>query len=227
MKYLSLLILFCILVQSAGAQDSAANKKSLWTKMKELKERRNSSTPSSESSLPIDEATGKVSFKEVVESKGASKTALFERAKKWQATKGSKTNPYTVTLENEEQGSLIAKGTFTMPAKRKKYVVQFVVNIATKQGKYRYDFTDFTIALETQAGGKAFGYGGFGTHSIKRAETLEYTLETFYPSRLTSREPVIKYFEEIDEDSFTAISKEMQSLAATLKQSMSTSESDW
>jgi hypothetical protein len=55
---------------------------------------------------------------------------------------------------------------------------------------------------------------------------LEYSLETFYPARLSGRKPAIKWFEEINKEAFAGINREMQSIASSLKQAAA-SKDDW
>ena len=176
--------------------------------------------------LPVDIATNKVSYADVIESRGASKKALFDKAKKWIATKNTTVNPYILTYETEQDGQVAGKGSFSLPGDRRKYVVQFAIKIAVKDGKCKYELTDLMIQFKTNAGSSSGGFSYFGGSSHHEAETLEYSIETFYPSRLNSKKPVIKWYEEIRGDAFEAIQKEMQSIASSLRQSMSSKE-DW
>lgn len=174
--------------------------------------------------LPVDPTTNKVTFAKIVEAPEVSSKDLLENAKKFLATKNTNTNPYTIKYENMEEGALIEEGTFTLPAERKKYMVTFTISINTKSGKYKYSITNFIIQHHTDEKSSYGGYGGWGSSSHKSAETLEYSLETFYPSRLTSKKPVIKFFEEIDEESFVTIHRELKSLAGALTQAMATKD---
>ncbi|OJW84160.1 MAG: hypothetical protein BGO69_11860 [Bacteroidetes bacterium 46-16] len=179
-----------------------------------------------EYTLPLDPATHKVSYADIGEAAGATKKALFEKAKKWILTKNTATNPYSVTFENEADGSVAGKGSFMLPGDRRKYIVQFAINLAVKDGKYKYSLTDFIVQYKTEAGSSGGGYGYWGHSSYHEAETLEYSLETFYPSRLDSRKPSIKWYEEINKKSFGEIDKTMQSIVGSLKEAMSANK-DW
>lgn len=177
--------------------------------------------------LPVDPKTGKVSYYEVVTAPGQSLDKVFGRARKWIATKHSDAHPYTINYENEKDGSLTAKGSFTLPAERRKYIVQFLVNISTKDGRYKYEFTDLLIQFTTAAGASGGGFGYWSSSSYKEAETLQYSIETFYPIRLErKRKPDIQWFEEINTKSFEDIDREIRSLAGSLKEALA-KDSDW
>ena len=176
--------------------------------------------------LPVNPTTNKVTYTDILTEGDETKAKLFAKAKKWFVTKNTELNPYSITLENEQEGSIVGKGTFPLPGDRRKYTVQFAVNIATKDGKCKYELTDLVIKFRTNAGSSGGGWGGYGGSSYREAETLEYSLETFYPSRLDSKKPVITWYEEIRSRAFEAIDKEMQSIAASLKQSLVAKE-DW
>lgn len=176
--------------------------------------------------LPIDAGTNKVAYSEIVTVSGQSQKQLFTKAQKWILGKNSTANPYAISLDNATDGSITGKGSFSLPVDRRKYTVQFVINIACKDGKIRYSFMDLVIQFKTQAGSSGGGFGYWGGSSYHEAEILEYSLETFYPSRLTSKKPVIKWYEEIRKEAFDAIDREMQSIASSLKQTMSVKE-DW
>jgi hypothetical protein len=179
-----------------------------------------------EYTLPLDPTTHKVSFADVGEAAGSTRKSLFEKGKKWILTKNSATNPYTVTFESEAEGTVTGKGTFMLAGDRRNYVVQFTINIATKDGKYKYDLTDFIIQYKTEAAYHSGGYGMWSHTTHTEAENLEYSLETFYPSRLDSRKPSIKWYEEINKKSFGQISQTMQTIVGSLRQAMSSKE-DW
>lgn len=176
--------------------------------------------------LPVDATTNKVTYSEVVQVQGATKKSLFAKAKKWVATKNTEQNPYTISLETEQDGTIVGKGTFSLPGDRNKYVVKFAINIATKDEKCRYEFTDLVIQYKRAAGSSGGGFSYWGGSSYHEAETLEYTIETFYPTRLNGRKPAIKFYEEIRANSFEAIDREMKSIVSSFKQAISIKE-DW
>ncbi|OJW82301.1 MAG: hypothetical protein BGO69_17070 [Bacteroidetes bacterium 46-16] len=173
-----------------------------------------------EYTLPFDPSTHKVNYTDVVEAQGAARKALYENGKKWILTKNSSTNPYSVSFDNEADGTVTGKGTFMLSGDRRNYVVRFTINIETKEGKYRYSFTDFIIQYQTEAEYHSGGYGMWRHTTHTDAQNLEYGLETFYPSRLEGRKPSIKWYEEINKKSFQQIDQTMQSLVGSLKQAM-------
>jgi len=176
--------------------------------------------------LPLNHTTNKVSYTDVVIADGESKAKLLAKAKKWIVSKNTEQNPYLISLENEQEGTIVGKGNFPLPGDRRKYTVQFAISIATKDGKCKYEFTDLVIKFRTNAGSSGGGWGGYGGSTHREAETLENSLETFYPSRLESKKPVIAWYEEIRRSAFEAIDREMQSIGASLKQSI-TAKEDW
>lgn len=177
--------------------------------------------------LPVDPKTGKVSYYEVVTVPGQSMDKLIGKAKKWVATKHSEAHPYTISYESEKDGNITAKGSFTLPAERRRYVVQFLVNISTKDGRYKYEFTDLLIQFTTAAGASGGGFGYWSSSSYKEAQTLQYSIETFYPIRLErKRKPDIQWFEEVNANSFEAINREIRTLLSSLKETL-TESNNW
>lgn len=176
--------------------------------------------------LPYDEVLKKVVYTSVVNADGQTQKSLYDKAKKWIATKKTEATPYSVVYDDEKSGSVNGKGTFMMPAGRNKYTVQFAINIQTKQGKIKYEITDIVIQFRTKAGSSGGGFGYWGGSTYHEAENLEYSLETFYPSRLESRKPSIKWYEDIGKKSFAMIDEEIKSLVGSLKQNIASKE-DW
>lgn len=216
-----LLIILLACSTCVHAQDSTQGKKTLWQKLHSINEENaDKSEQRNKDLLPINPATHKVSYTAVIEAPGATKSGLFSNAKKWILTKNSVTNPYTVSFENETGGNVTGKGSFMLPGDRQTYTVLFTINIDVKDGKYRYDFTDFVIRYKTEAGSSGGGYAYWGHSSYHEAQTLEYSLETFYPSRLHGRKPSIKWYEEINKKSFATIDRTMQSITGSLKEAM-------
>jgi hypothetical protein len=175
-----------------------------------------------ETALPVDQTTNKVSYAGVVDAPGSTSKALCERAKKWILTKNSTINPYTVSYEGD--GSITGKGTFTLPAKHFKYVVQFNIKVLTKDGKCRYEFTDLIVQYRTAAKSSAGGWAYHASSTHTDAETLEYSMETFYPSRLEGHKPKIKWYEEINSESIATVNREMQSIVNSFREAVSTKD---
>ena len=179
-----------------------------------------------EGPLPMDSTTHKVSYSGIVDAAGAPKESLFDNAKKWILTQNSKINPYTISYENETDGSVIAKGTFILLDEHRNFTTQFTITISVKDSRYKYDLSDFILQYKTEAGSHVSGYGMWSHATQTEAETLEYSLETFYPSRMHSRKPSIKWYEDIDRKSFELLDKIVQPILGSLKQTMA-GKSDW
>lgn len=176
--------------------------------------------------LPTNEATGKVNYSDIVDAPGISKKLLFDRAKKWLASKHSPANPYAINYENEQEGSIIGTGSFSLPSERRRYLVQFAIRILIKDGKFKYELTDLMMQYRSAAGSSGGGFAFYSGSSYRDAETIEYTIETFYPSRVKSRKPVIKWFDEINRESFELIDRQMKANANSLKQAVAAKE-EW
>ncbi len=178
--------------------------------------------------LSTDPNTGKVAYTGVVTATGQSKDVLFDKAKKWLQTKSSESNPYTITFENEGAGNITGRGMVSMPARDRNYVLVFAINIDTKDGKFRYCFTDLVIKFITPGGASTGGYGMWSSTTIRESEVLEYTIETFYPIRLEKRrKPSIKWFEEINKKTFENIDREMRAIEGSLISYLKERLSNW
>ena len=95
--------------------------------------------------LPLDEQ-GKVSFYEVVKADSLKADLLYSNAKNWLQSRG-----YTLAEMDSVGGRLVATNAF--PVYDKGYVtkkmhgkVGYQLSIEVKEGKYRYQFTNFVFA---------------------------------------------------------------------------------
>lgn len=92
---------------------------------------------------------GKANYTEVVIAEGVKKNALYIAAKKW-IVNSYKSAKAVIELDDKEAGEIITKGNFDvysdkimgMPIVQ---TVYHVLKIAVKDGKYRYEFTDFKV----------------------------------------------------------------------------------
>jgi len=219
--HITLLVLLFSMSMPLIAQNSVQKeKKPFWKNIRLPKSNAKLNAELAASAMPQNEETRKVTYQGTVEVPKISRLLLYSRAKKWIAENDIKANKITHFVENEETGTLVAKGAFTLPDLHKKYVVQYVLSISITQGKYSYDITDFTFHLDSAEVGKPFGLVDLGIQLPKKVILFDYTLETFYPSRLNSDQPKIKYFEEIHPSSFAAINREIKLLEGSLIQSM-------
>lgn len=97
--------------------------------------------------LPKDEATGKITWQDVIEVPGVSSDELFSRATAWVATAYKSAND-VIQMSDRAGGKLIVKGleshTFGGLAPFT-YYVRHSVTIEVKDGRYRYTISDFRV----------------------------------------------------------------------------------
>lgn len=118
--------------------------------------------------FPIDTATGKIMFSEVIYLDSVSKATLYIKAREW-FVKSFKSSKAVLELEDIEAGKLIGKGNFTAMTeesmndnefiKRKGLVskelrekknkgevgsVSFLISLYIKDGRYKYEITDLS-----------------------------------------------------------------------------------
>src|SRR5690606_33005985 len=123
-------------------------------------------TFSQNTNFPIDTATGKIKFSEVVYLDSIPKATLYTKAREW-FVRTFKSSKVVLELEDKEAGKLIGKGDFTAITeesmndnefiKKKGLVskelrekknkgevgsVSFIVSIYIKDGRYKYEITD-------------------------------------------------------------------------------------
>lgn len=99
--------------------------------------------------LPLDEKTGKITYVKVTEMKGISAGSLYEKAFGWANTFYK--NPGEVIRERDSVGGkLVCKARFKImnPPDKKGFStdagnVMYTLNIQFKDGRYRYEITDF------------------------------------------------------------------------------------
>jgi len=101
----------------------------------------------SQTHLPIDSTTGKINYTEVVKVDSISKTELFSRAKMWFA-KAFVSSQDVVQNADEANTVIFGKANFTGYTKAlgmifEQGIISFNLNIACKDGRYKYCFTDF------------------------------------------------------------------------------------
>jgi hypothetical protein len=98
--------------------------------------------------LPFDSTKGKVSYTAVVQVPGATQAELYGRAVKWMATLPS--NPAEQRVMDAASGTLVAHVgiPFTIQVPMKLPVTLWrQVNVQVKDGRAKYDITDFACQL--------------------------------------------------------------------------------
>jgi hypothetical protein len=100
--------------------------------------------------VPVDEDTKLITYKDVVTQEG-DKTKLYYRAIEW--VNANYKNPTEATrVRDEENGKLEIRAAFKVFNTDKKGlktdadVINYTLKLEFKPGKYRYTFTDFSIA---------------------------------------------------------------------------------
>jgi hypothetical protein len=97
--------------------------------------------------LPIDSLTGKINYTEVVSVDTLSnKQELFSRAREWFA-KAYKSSTKVIQMEDKESGKIVGKALIQvfykyMGLKPGGYI-NYTISIYIKNGKYKYELTDF------------------------------------------------------------------------------------
>lgn len=120
--------------------------------------------------LPVDSATQKVTYSEVVPVPGATKDQLYVRAKNLNMLREN------VKADNKAEGVYSYKGqinvTYPAPQVGMKHsgVVKYVVTLFLKDGKYKYVITNFVHESSKGNGGKLEG---------KLPECNKYVLTTY------------------------------------------------
>ena len=106
-------------------------------------------------SLPTDPATHLVAYTGVVEVPGATQAQLYDRAYEW-VVKNYGSAQRVIQMQDKEAGKIIVKG--RTPAYFKGHEFGWITHTLSfyvKDGKYKYDITDFAHDSDTYA------YGNF------------------------------------------------------------------
>ncbi len=121
--------------------------------------------------LPVSNETQKILYTEVVKVlDNSNKGLIYDRAFSW-----AQNNKYRITQMDKENGVMSCEGSFpvTYPGPRvgmnDNGVVKFTVTVNAKDGRYKYDITNFK-----HEGGKGKGNGG--ALELKSAECGKFVL---------------------------------------------------
>jgi len=101
--------------------------------------------------FPIDNITNKITYLEVVYLDSTSnKQDLFLRAKEWFAKTFNSANN-VIQMQDKKEGILIGKGSFevfitSLGMKNGGNYFNFTLSVYFKDGRYKYEFTDFTYS---------------------------------------------------------------------------------
>lgn len=106
-----------------------------------------------------------IAYTGVVEIPGASRDQLFTRARQW-FNETFASSKEVLQIADKETGELAGKGFMRviavykyMGTHRASVISDFVCNVWVKDGKYKYELSDFDAAYEKLDGGKSIGFG--------------------------------------------------------------------
>lgn len=104
--------------------------------------------PNAKGLFPLD-TNGKIVYTEVIEMQNVTKDALYSRAYEW-FTKAFNSAQNVIQMQDKENGKIIGKGIFDdinspgpLGMAGVKGYVKFTISIYLKDGKYKYEITDF------------------------------------------------------------------------------------
>ena len=121
-----------------------------------------------------------LTYTEVIQVDSVSKNELFYRAKNWfvNAFKSSKN---VIQNENKENGEIIGKATmkyypdYFVGSDNTKGYINYTIKIFVKEGRYKYEFTDFYHEPENK-NGHSFGYV---TNAVENPKPYSFSLKSW------------------------------------------------
>lgn len=165
------------------------------------------------------EETDKLSYSEVMTVEGISKQELYNRGKLWFAKAFNSANN-VIQLDDKESGEIVGKALFIYKpsmlsaSEQTKGPVRYTVSLSFKDGRYKYEVTDFN---HDPAGNS---YGSISVGVI--------TKDDQYPEEKAKNK---KLKDKVWQDIKKQIENEILPLIANLKESMSktaeTKKNDW
>lgn len=93
--------------------------------------------------LPADPESGKITYEEVVQADGLSKSDLYSNALEWFALKYNSAND-VIQLKDESSGKIIGKGIFKIVYYTRDPSIHHTISIYTKDGRYKYVISDLS-----------------------------------------------------------------------------------
>jgi len=108
--------------------------------------------------LPIDNLTNKITYSEVVYVDSlANKEELFSRAREWFA-KAYKSSTNVIQMEDKESGKIVGKALMkvyhkTLGSNYPSGYINYTISIYLKDGRYKYEVTDFHHTGQLVSGG--------------------------------------------------------------------------
>jgi len=112
------------------------------------------------SKLPIDSLTGKIVYSEVMHvDSSATRQELFSKAREWFA-KAYKSSKNVIQMEDKESGKIVGKALMQVYYKnRQDGYINYTISIQVKDGRYKYEVTDFYHTGQDVSGGSIPDFG--------------------------------------------------------------------
>lgn len=111
----------------------------------------NASTKAQNVHLPVDSSSKKISYAEVVTCKGLTKDDLYVRAREWFA-KTYNSAQQVIQMDDKAAGKIIgkatARGSYYIMLTAFNYTLNYTMIVSCKDGRYKYEITDFTVKDE-------------------------------------------------------------------------------
>lgn len=93
--------------------------------------------------LPIDEASGKIIYVEIVKADSISKEKIYSKTKEWFALNFKSSND-VIQLDDRENFTIIGKGAIKVNLMSfDAGFVRFTIKVQAKDNKYKYEISDF------------------------------------------------------------------------------------
>ncbi len=185
--------------------------------------------------LPIDEETNKVSYKGIIDVEGSDQETLYSRAKEWILLQNYD-DPVVVLKDKEylffenpvvlDDGSskIYTDGFFHVhyrSDKSDRFYIVFNLRMRTKEGKYQYEFTDFTMKEFIDPHSGPGGPGRPSPHrksaAYNNVDVKVFKIEDFFNSEGRRKEKNL---------AFPEFKSNMGALISDLQAAMK-SDSDW
>lgn len=166
--------------------------------------------PSGKTVVPTDPFTGNILYTEIIEVKNASKKNLYEALK---TLPKSNINYELISSDETEYSTIYYRGSFFFKFAGDLQTVYFGLKISIKEGKLKYEYTDFRYFFAEQKGSSA---NGGRNYSIDPTHVKDKPLELLYSDRYRGD----KFWGEIAENINSSI-KKLHSICDDL------SKNDW
>ena len=185
--------------------------------------------------LPVDEETNKVAYSEIIDMGTTDQETLYSRAKEWILLQNYD-DPVVVLKDKEylffedpivlddESSKIYTDGFFHVhyrSDKSDRFYIVFNFRIRTKEGKYQYEFTDFTLKEFIDPNAGPGGPGRPSSHRNSRnysnLDVKVFTIEDFFESETRRKEKNL---------AFPEFKFNIGALIIDLKSAMN-SDSDW